>query len=290
MGLPDTPHYEDKIVRSFSRQLWEIWRDVYKDEYETAATVIAAGGVIEEEPEDVELAIADRVSEATHRLRQWTRSSKWIEALDKTKSLFTRIANRASKVELRRVNASGELVEEDRDKWIADHLADFAASVADTTRAEIRDFIARQMEEQPGITQEDLAQKVREHFVEFPDWKADRLARTETANVYRAATLLAAQAAEINRVQAIDAQYGPTDDDCEQRDGQIFDVDAAWNVTEHPNGTLAWRMVPTELSIDYDDISGAKFDPEAMRVTLSADLTPESEYVVLRQVMDHIVA
>jgi SPP1 gp7 family putative phage head morphogenesis protein len=288
--LPDTPHYQDKSVRAFASQLWSIWHDVYQHEYEVAATAIENGGEI---PEDatLEFALSDVVNRATEFISDWTKSEKWAEALKKTENLIRRMANRAGKVELRRIgiNRDKALNEDQREAWIKEHLAEFAQRVADTTRSEIRDFIAKTMSEEGAISQAELAKRVREHFSAFPDWKADRLARTETAEVYRAATLLAARAADITRVQAVDAQFGGTDDDCEERDGEIFDIDDAWEVDEHPNGTLAWRMVPANLSITYDNIDGAEFDAQTMLVTLSEDIEPEAERVVLRQVLDHVL-
>ena len=293
--LPDSPQYQDKAVRSYASQLWMIWRDVYRDELNTAVKALENLGEVEEEA-PVEMADDDYLNRATNMLRSWARSERWPDALARTKGLFEKIVNRAAKVELARIKAEGDLDPEEREAWIEEHIADFAAKVANTTRTEIRDYIARELQEDEFLGEADpiesqtvLAKRVREHFGDFADWKADRLARTEVAQVYNAATLLAAKRAEIDRVQAVDAQKGPTDDECEKRDGKIFNVDEAWELRDHPNGTLAWRLVPANLSIAYDQIDGAEFNEETTTVTLG-ELEPEAERVILKQIVDRMTA
>ncbi len=293
-SLPDSQHYQDQSVRSYARQLFNIYRGVYADELATAVEAIRRGGEVQEEDAPVEAAISDMIGRATALLRQWQRSQLWPSALDRSKDLFQKIANRAATLESKRVSKGSQLDPEDRDAWIDDHMTDFAVKVADTTRSEIQDFLSKRMEEmeaeQGAIDTDKLADEVQEHFSDFADWKARRVARTETRNVYNAATLLAARAADIARVQAIDAQYGETDKDCEDRDGQIFDVDNAWDEDEHPNGTLGWRMVPANLSIEYEEDfpAGAVFDDESQTLTLSDQIGRVEQGVILKDVVGRI--
>jgi SPP1 gp7 family putative phage head morphogenesis protein len=121
--------------------------------------------------------------------------------------------------------------------------------VSFTTREELTDFIATRIN--AGMTDvKALATEVREHFNEFPGWKADRLARSEIRDAYNAATLLAAQANGVDSVQAID---GTDDPICKERNGKIFNITDAFLEREHPNGTLGWRILPVELSWRYAD-------------------------------------
>jgi hypothetical protein len=285
-NLPPSPHYEDPTVRAFAKQLWNLYRDVYRDEYASAIDTI---GESDEPVElaDVELASPRQIAERL--IERWKGSAKWPEALQRTLDIFGKTLRRAARVELRKANLRATLSDEEADQWVREHVAQFASQVAQTTRTEVRDFIAKRIEE--GITdRQELIRLARAHFDDFPSWKADRLVRTEVRDVYNAATLLAARSAGINRVQAIDAQYGEarSDGPCIDRDGQIFTVDAAFKEDEHPNGTLAWRMVPAELSIERRaDIDGAEFDEENLSLTLSTDLPWEAERTILKSVLDY---
>ena len=287
-NLPKSVHYEDTTIRSFAKQLWNLYRDVYKDEYNSAVdALLAEDGDIE--LSDVELATPRQIADAI--VARWKGTDRWPDALARTLDLFKRMAKRAASIELKRSKVDGALDDEEADTWIRDHVATFASQAATTTRTEVRDFIEREIED--GVLgREEIAAKAREHFSQFADWKADRLVRTEVRDVYNQATLMAAKSAGINRVQALDGQAGPTDEDCEDRNGQIFTVPAAMQETEHPNGTLGWRMVPTELSIrrreDLED--GALWDETTFLLTLSNDIDRRQENVILMNVVDELVA
>jgi len=289
-NLPPSPHYEDPTVISYARQLWNLYRDVYRDEYENAIDAVTEDDepielALQFQSDDVELAtprqIADRI------ISKWKASPKWEPALERTLDLFGRLSRRAASIELRRSNVEGKLDNEDAEDWIRRHTADFASKVAQTTRTEVRDFIERQIAE--GVTDRDeLAKLARAHFSDFADWKADRLVRTEVRDVYNAATLMAARSAGINRVQALDARGGDdTDADCVDRNGQIFTLEAAFKEDEHPNGTLAWRMVPVELTVERRDTDEIRYDDGVL--TLSNDMTPEAESRTLLAVVDSMM-
>lgn len=284
--LPATPHYEDSAVRALARQLWNVFAPLYQDEYTSAARAIEDGTV---ELSDVELSALDR---ARTILKNWKGSNLWPHSLDRTKDIFSRIIGRASKLELKRANLSAQLSGEDIGDWINEHLAEIARKVAETTRTEVRDFVALQVEK--GVTDRaELAQKVRDHFADFPSWKTERLVRTEVRDVYNAATLLAAQAAEIDTVQAVDAQHGTeTDDECMERDGQIFRVRDAFRETEHPNGTLAWRILPVNLSIEHhaelDGGVAAKFDKDRNVVLFTTGLPGDARREYLKAVVNRL--
>lgn len=289
-NLPDSPHFSDKTVRSYARRLWNIWHEVYADETKIAVETIRNNGEL---PDDVELALKDYIERANDLLKKWKFSDRWGDALTDTRTVFRNLINRASLLEQRKARKIAKMSDEERDQWIEDHLAEFAAQVAATSRTEIRDFVAKRMEEMDAEGQIDtdrLATEVAEHFADFPKWKSDRLARTEVSRVYNAATLLGAKAAKIDKVQALDARKGPTDADCENRDGKVFDVADAWNEIDHPNGTLAWRMVPAELSIQrgYEE-DGAYFDDHQNVLHLSDGLADEAERAILKSVVDHMV-
>ena len=291
-NLPDAPQYEDRLVKSYARQIWSIYSDLYKDDYKEAVEAIRS---IEMEPTEF-ADFSDYVARANAMLRRWTRSLKWPTALRRTKDLYTRLANRAAKLELGRAKTTATLDPEEREQWIEDHIATFAAQVAETTHNEVRDFIAKRMqemdEEEGGIDTDKLANEVADHFVQFPAWKSDRLARTEVRDVYNSATLMAAEAANARWVQAQDALFGEFDEECPERDGKLFEVERAWDETEHPNGTLGWKIVPLSLKIERAPLEehGAEFDEDEQLLTLSDDLDDKAERAVLREVVDRITA
>lgn len=293
-NLPSSPHYEDKAIKGFSRQLWNLYRDLYRDEYRSAIAILAseemaAQDAEEDEREGVELALSDFTGRAARMIRQWAGSAKWGEVLSRSQDIMGKVMRRAAKLELSRVGAKGKPSDDDLDAWLSEHLALASAKIAETTRSEVRDFIAACLED--GLTdRQEIAELARKHFDDFPGWKADRVVRTEVRDIYNAATLMAAQAAGIDRVQALDGVYGKTDANCENRDGQIFSVADAFKQNEHPNGTLGWRMVPVELSIEKDDIEqGAIFDEDEKKLTLSNDLDDHSERMILMRVVDKVL-
>lgn len=289
-SLPDSQHYSDKAILGFARQLWSLYSDLYKDEYDSALKTLEAATLSDEsETDGVELAARDVVAKATALIANWPMSKRWAPTLTRTKEIFQNLFSRAAKLELGRSKLSGQLDDAEIQSWINDHIAQFATEVATTTRTELRDFVATQLSDNPQIDLKDLTQRAREHFVNFPDWKSDRLVRTEVRDVYNAATAFAAQAAGASTLQAIDAQHGHTDQECMDRDGQLFTVDEALREREHPNGTLAWRIVPaTNLSIerraDLEEDMLGYYDAETETIVLAEKLSAEDEREYLKAV------
>ncbi len=69
------------------------------------------------------------------------------------------------------------------------------------------------------------------------DYRAEMISRTELMDAYNASALFSYSDAGITQVQAID---GDGDEECAERDGQVFDIDEADSIEDHPNGTLDW--------------------------------------------------
>ena len=68
-------------------------------------------------------------------------------------------------------------------------------------------------------------------------YRAEMIARTELMDAYNAAALGSYADAGITMVEAVD---GDGDPECAERDGQLFTVDEADAIEDHPNGTLDW--------------------------------------------------
>ncbi len=74
----------------------------------------------------------------------------------------------------------------------------------------------------------------------FGDYRAEVIARTETALSYNRAALGGYREFQVKRVLAYD---GDNDPDCAARNGREFDIDDAFAIADHPNGTLDWAPV-----------------------------------------------
>jgi hypothetical protein len=288
-NLPGTRHFEDNAIKGFARQLWVIFRNLYRDEYATAAAAILAAADVELSDEDVQLA-SKRVDKL---LEKWKGSSKWGEVLTGSQETLRRIMKRAVNVEAGRLifsEANVKVPDETFDGWLAGHLPEMVAKAAETCRKEIEIFLKGQIEN--GITDvTELSRSVSDHFSDFPQWKADRLVRTEVTEVYNAATLYSAQSIGA-KVQGIDAQGSnplKVDPQCQERHGKIFDPRDAFKERDHPNGTLGWRILPTELSIETsheDGFEGAEFDDKKNVLTLSASLDDDTRGRIVAETVE----
>jgi hypothetical protein len=117
-----------------------------------------------------------------------------------------------------------------------------------TTKADVSSLIQRELEETEGMTALELGDKiadsVRQKFTDYADWRADRIARTETANAYNMGTLLLGKQSGIAKVLVSD---GDEDEECSQANGQIWDLDYAMDhLTAHPNCERAFSLVENE--------------------------------------------
>ena len=74
----------------------------------------------------------------------------------------------------------------------------------------------------------------------FDDLRAETIARTETMLSYNRAAVSGYGAFGVERLQAYD---GDGDAECAARAGEIFSVDEALSIEDHPNGTLVWSPV-----------------------------------------------
>lgn len=125
--------------------------------------------------------------------------------------------------------------------------------INETTRKGIRQRIHEAIEQ--GMSPQEAGQYVRE-WSGFDEYRAERIARTEMMFSYNAAALGTYQEAGIQQVVADD---GDEDEECAARHGQVFTVDEADGIQDHPNGTLDW------LPVDPGS------DPNALREALNQE-------------------
>lgn len=229
----------------------------------------------------------DEVSKLAYRIvSRWNYSrNKTKKLTQETKDLIKEVIARAGSRELQRIRTTGNW-KPDTDS-VAAYLEErgslYVDAIDETVKDELGSFIANEI--RSGKSNEQIAQAVREHFSDFPSWKADRLVRSEVRDAYNFATLEAGQQAGVKVVQAKDAQYGDTDEECMNRDGQFFSIPKALTETlrEHPNGTLEWKLIPDIQSVneitveasELDDGEVAYFDDDTNTIVLSNEATEE---------------
>ncbi len=242
--------------------------------------------------EDIHLDDAD--DRAARIMKNWLYPEDKIEdVIEDSKAIIKKAIDRAGKVELDRIG-QGEVWNPDTEV-VADFLEErslgFVKAIDDTTREEIQILLADLLRE--GLDQEDIATVVRAHFSDFPEWKAARMVRSEIRDSYNFATLIGGEQAGVKIVQAKDAQLGDTDETCMERDGKFFPVGDALveSLTEHPNGTLEWILIPNRdnLSLQHvkkmpdDSDAMAYFDDTNNQIYILETVSKEAERTYLRQ-------
>lgn len=90
-----------------------------------------------------------------------------------------------------------------------------------------------------GLGARELGELVRTS-AGFDEARAETIARTETAKVLNQASIESYREYEVEYVQADD---GDGDEECAARDGQVYTLDEAEGIEDHPNGTLSWTPV-----------------------------------------------
>lgn len=250
----------------------------------------------------IDLADDDRARRDAERI-----VSTWRAGLDRVQSVSSRaldalfkILGRGAVLELERANIA-DTVQWNMDApeargWAEKRGADLVKNVTETVRDELRTFLADEMKEDKGP--KEIAAAVREHFSQWPGWKAERLARTETATSYNAATILAAEQAGLN-LQALDAAVPENSDpDCIARDGKIMTPREAWAALseEHPNGTLGFAILPQELRLErHDEMpsesppgAAAWYDSDSSVIHASLELSDEQVNRYCKRVVEEL--
>jgi hypothetical protein len=220
--------------------------------------------------------------------------SKWNFGVNKTKklvedtkNLVKQIIAKAGQKELNRIRTqeSWQPDSESVAQYLDERGAMYVKAIEDTIRDEVASYLANGIRD--GKTIEEIAAGVREHFsAEFPGWKSIRMVRSEVRDAYNFATLEAGQQAGIKVVQAKDAQYGDTDAECEERNGNFYSIPQALVETlkEHPNGTLEWSLIPgvssvSEITVEASELEDGEigyFDDETSMIYFS-DSSTDSE-------------
>ena len=135
--------------------------------------------------------------------------------------------------------------------------------------------------DQEGET--DIKEMAREHFLNYPEWRASSETIKEMRDNYNVETIFAAKAEGSDLLVAFDDQD-------EEIDGQMFTVDEALSLTSLPKSMIYWRPLPFNFEIDrsQDVRGGAMWDDETMTLNLSDSISPEAEKKILKTVVNEI--
>jgi hypothetical protein len=290
-SLPKTKHYSDRAVLAQTRLVRKLWRALLTEQYEDFAQHIAK----------VDLSLADdQEQNAAERIVAGWRFTGAVAAKTvKTVALaLGKILARAGSLELSASRIKTDAWDpEDKDlaAWARDNAAALVRSVDETTRKQLSTFLAAEL--RAGHGADEIATNLRAHFAEFPDWRADLIATTETARYYNAGTLFAGAAAGVKQVQALDNQgSGQSDPACVARHGRIYDVSAAWQESDHPRGTLSWRLLPAGVQLTFathprnEDAVAARIDQQERVIHLVEGMDAAVEGGFLERAVDWFIA
>lgn len=106
--------------------------------------------------------------------------------------------------------------------------------INETTRETIAKLIGEGFDE--GLSPAEVADRI-EVAATFDEYRAELIARTESARAYQEAAIESFREYGVTEVEAID---GDEDEECAARNGKVYPLDEALAITDHPNGTLDW--------------------------------------------------
>ncbi len=127
--------------------------------------------------------------------------------------------------------------------------------INDTTKQGLADVIAQAVSD--DLSPAEAGDRV-EAWSGFDEYRSEMIARTEMMDAYNAASLGSYGELGVEMVEAID---GDGDPECAERDGQVFSLEEADAIEDHPNGTLDWVPVIDEgkaALVQDDTITGFK--------------------------------
>lgn len=311
--------YSDKTMRALSVQMRKVWLGVLRELYPDFAKFLAQqnielsdelpdeyddfdeGLMADDQYEPTSLFFAGRARNrraatraANKILREWEINSKRLDqATKQSRQIAERMIKRAAQI----AGVRSTLEADTYDDFLNKQIGRLVKSVSGTTKKNLRSFLVNAIMDGQSVTQ--IADGIREHFDEFPNYRADRIARSETRDAFNAGTLIAAKDNGLKYVRAKDAQKGPTDEYCEQRDGKLFTIREAWKEIDktHPNDTLELRPIARasfsvqsvhELPEDAPEDAVAWFDQETDTAYVPLSLSQDESDEFLMAVADYL--
>lgn len=261
-SLPDMKCYKDTGIKSATGQLRRIWKNNFEDVYKDFAEYVKTASIPSQE-EGVALAEIDPTEVVENVLADWDYSEAKIgEITDLSEEIVKKVMGVAARIELSELNFENnwEIDNDEVAQYLEEKALIYADSINETTKNELRSFLAKEISE--GKTTEEISKDITSHFANFPTTRANKVARTEIRDAYNFSILSAGKEAGINVVQAKDAQLGPTDEYCENRNNQFYTIEEAFDETlkEHPSGTLEWRLIPNLTSVSETTVNASELE------------------------------
>jgi hypothetical protein len=256
--LPASPHFADRRDRAMADEVRKAMAALYRAFYGQLISTIRevrleAEGV---EASDSVVELATPQERLRKAIEQLTFSSDVVQkAFARVQNAMKKVMNRSGRAALTELGASASSWSADNEtasEWLQTHLEDVFSSVQATTKDQILDFVANRLTEGVG-TSDQLARDAEAHFGSFDAWRSELAARTELRDAFNAGTLLAGQMAGVKQAQATD---GVThDEECRRRNGKVFQIEKAMSERDHPNGELAWKLLPPNTEVTVAEAS-----------------------------------
>lgn len=164
---------------------------------------------------------------------RWTR--KFQEALEPALQALVRTTGRSTAKRLAVPAKAGEddylgrVLEYVRLKG-SDRIRGMLKTTRDSISRVIRDGVAE------GLSPAQLGDAI-EAAAGLDEYRAELISRTETMLAYNDAAIGTYREFGVGQVQAID---GDMDEECAARNGNVYSLDEASGISDHPNGTLDW--------------------------------------------------
>lgn len=155
---------------------------------------------------------------------------------------FATVTETAGRQAARTLNSAWDIHDPYVEKTLTSYIGDRIVSLDETTRQAVKDLIQSALEDGGALSAGALGDKIKtlvqETYGGWEDWRADRIARTETAIAYNYGHIFAYRDANVDQVVVSD---GDGDEACAEADGQIWSLEEALaNPTEHPNCVRAF--------------------------------------------------
>jgi hypothetical protein len=195
--------------------------------------------------------IASRLRSASGRQLKdeayWFRGDYWDRQLDKT--LRPHLAGIAQTVTSRVTEVMGRAKAKPKlspvtdtftaevEKYVLEQTGTRIGGINGTTRQAVKDAIRQGLD--AGLTAQEIADAI-EGIPAFDEARAEVIARTESMFAYNTSALTSYGSFGVEKVQAID---GDQDETCANRNGEVYGVDEAEAIEDHPNGTLDWAPI-----------------------------------------------
>lgn len=139
-------------------------------------------------------------------------------------------------------------------RGLTEYVGERIKEMEAATRARVSALIRTSMADGDDLSVEGLGGRIRdsirEEFAGYADWRADRIARAETAIAFNTGDLLGWKAAGVTQVVVHDGDC----DRCKEADEKTWDIDYAMeHPIEHPGCVRSFSPVESSVKLTAED-------------------------------------